>query len=85
MGEVKTSYTYDVLGRTTSIITGAGTENITYDKAGRISVKSLPSQGTEKHYLYYKNGLLKNVNTYRNGQLVNTENSEYDLSGNKTV
>lgn len=85
MGEVKTSYTYDVLGRKTSITTGAGTEDITYDDAGRISVKSLPSQGTEKHYSYYKNGLLKSVLTYRNGELTNTENSEYDLSGNKTL
>lgn len=85
MGEVKTSYTYDILGRTTSIITGAGTENITYDDAGRIKKKTIDSLGTEKLYSYYKNGLLKSVNTYRNEQLINTENSEYDLSGNKTL
>ncbi len=83
MGEVKNNYTYDKRGNVTSIETGMGTEYITYDKAGRKVKKENNQSGVSKTYLYYVTGLVKDVITKQNDEILYTENYEYDPNGNK--
>ena len=84
MGTVNTQKTYDVMGRVISTATDIGTENITYDGAGRIAKKTNSVNGTEKIYSYYPNSLVKKIITKQNGTTVYNENYGYDNAGNKT-
>ncbi len=51
----------------------------------RIIEKAFPQTDTRKVYSYYKNGLLKSLLTYAEGQLTTTESMAYDKNGNKTL
>ena len=84
MGTINTQKTYDVMGRVISTATDIGTENITYDSAGRIAKKTNSVNGTEKIYSYYPNSLVKKIITKQNGTTVYNENYGYDNAGNKT-
>ena len=83
MGTVKNRYTYDKRGNVTSIETGMGVEYITYDKAGRITKKENSQSGIAKTYSYYPTGLVKDILTWQNDEVVYTESYEYDQNGNK--
>ena len=80
MGTVNTKKTYDVMGRVISTATDIGTENITYDSAGRIAKKTNSVNGTEKIYSYYPNSLVKKIITKQNGTTVYNENYGYDTA-----
>ena len=83
MGTVTNCYTYDKRGNVISIETGMGIEYITYDKAGRIVKKENSQSGIAKTYSYYPTGLVKDVLTWQNDEVVYTESYEYDQNGNK--
>ncbi len=83
MGTVQNRYTYDKRGNVTSIETGMGVEYITYDRAGRITKKENSQSGIAKTYSYYPTGLVKDILTWQNDEVVYTESYEYDQNGNK--
>ena len=84
IGEIKTGYEYDKRGRTSAIITQMGREEIEYDKAGRIIGKKNSQTGEEKRYAYYPSGKVKSVVIKKEGEIVYTENNEYNQNGSKT-
>ncbi len=83
MGENVTEYGYDKAGFVTEIKTGMGTENITYDGAGRISVRENLRTGISKTYTYCTDGNIRKTDTHRDGKLIYSEEFAYDSNGNK--
>ncbi len=80
-GVVNQKYTYNSLNLVTGIITPLGTENISYDKAGRVIKSEI--NGREKKYEYNGDSTVKGIITRQDGKLVFSESYEYDKNGNK--
>ena len=83
MGKTEYLYKYNDKNLPIEIITPIGTEYITYDKAGRITLKENSQTGTQKKYSYFPDGNIKDILTSQSGETVYFENYSYDKNGNK--
>ena len=83
MGKSEYLYKYNDKNLPIEIITPIGTEYITYDKAGRITLKENSQTGTQKKYSYFPDGNIKDILTSQSGETVYFENYSYDKNGNK--
>ena len=83
MGKTEYRYKYNVRNLPVEITTPIGSEYLTYDKAGRITLKENSHTGTEKKYTYFPGGAVKDILTFQNNKVVYSENYSYDKNGNK--
>ena len=66
-----------------SVKTAAGTETVSYDKAGRITEKALGATGERVASSYNADGTVKQSIRTKQGNIVYSERYEYDKNGNR--
>ena len=83
LGEITREYAYDAQNRVVQVATPIGTEQIAYDKAGRVAQKAQTATGIEKQYTYNENGTVREIYTRQDGALLYAEHYSYDRNGNR--